>query len=97
MTIALVTLGLVVVVLLAERWQDHRHQRELIALIDRLCQRVQAPHAAVLEHDEQVREPRSEEYAPPAVEPDDDEAFWTSRDRLADLMMAQEVNGGRAD
>jgi hypothetical protein len=77
-----------------ERHQERR-QQQLIALVDRLCQRVQAPQAAVLEHDEQVRVLRDEEYAPPAVPPDDDEAFWASRDKLAELMMEQELHDGR--
>ena len=49
----------------------------------------------MLEHDERARELRSEEYAPPAVPPDDDDAYWTSRDRLAELLMDQETNGDR--
>jgi hypothetical protein len=77
-----------------ERHQERR-QQQLIALVDRLCQRVQAPQAAVLEHDERVRALRDEEYAPPAVPPDDDEAFWASRDKLAELMMEQELHDGR--
>jgi hypothetical protein len=77
--------------------QQRRHPDatavELIAVIDRLCQRVQAPAAAILEHDEAVRSPRSEEYAPPAVAPEDDEGYWESRDKLAELMMAEELSG----
>lgn len=70
-----------------------RSNRDLIALTDRLCQRLQAPGAAVLEHDEAVRAQRSEEYAPPAVEPDDDEGFWMSREKLAEYAMKAEVDG----
>jgi hypothetical protein len=96
-TIAFVTLAVVVVALLADRWQQ-RHRPdpsllELISLCDRLCQRLQAPQAAILEHDEQVRTPQGAEYAPPAVPPDDDEAFWMSRERLAEMTMAQETSG----
>lgn len=98
MTVAVVTLALVVVVLLAERWQDRRRGdralTELVALSDRMAQRLQAPQAAIIEHDEAVRG-RTDEYAPPAVEPDDDEAYWMSRDKLAELAMAQETSGGR--
>jgi hypothetical protein len=61
-----------------------------IALIDRLCQRLQAPGAAILEHDEAVRGQRSAEYAPPALDPEDDDAFWMSREKLADAMMESE-------
>jgi hypothetical protein len=71
-------------------WERRRSSADYIALIDRLCQRLQAPAAAVLEHDEQVRARRGEEYAPPAVEPDDDEGYWLSRDKLADLAMKAE-------
>jgi hypothetical protein len=62
------------------------------AQIDRLCQRIQAPHAAILEHDEKVRERRSDEFAPPAIEPDDDDAYWMSRDKLADMAMKAEMD-----
>ena len=79
-------------------WLVHdrtRANRDYIALVDRLCQRVQAPHAAVLEHDEQARERRTEEYAPPAIEPDDDDAYWLSREKLAEYAMRNEL--GRTD
>jgi hypothetical protein len=96
-TIAVVVLAGVVVLLAAERWQQQRRADanllELIGLTDRLCQRLQAPQAAVLEHDEQVRALRGDEYAPPAVPPDDDEAYWASREKLAELLMAQETDG----
>jgi hypothetical protein len=36
-------------------WERRRTSADFIALIDRLCQRLQAPAAAVLEHDEKVR------------------------------------------
>lgn len=95
MTLAVIVLGGVVVALLVDRWQQRRHPDpnllELIAQNDRLCQRLQAPQAAILEHDEQVRQTRTEEFAPPAVEPDDDEAYWASRDRLAELLMERET------
>jgi hypothetical protein len=63
-----------------------------IALVDRLCQRLQAPGAAILEHDEAVRAQRGTEYAPPALDPEDDQSFWLSRDKLAEHMMQAEVN-----
>jgi hypothetical protein len=65
---------------------------EFIALVDRMCQRLQAPGAAVLEHDEAVRAPRPPEYAPPALEPEDDEGYWMSREKLAELAMQAEVD-----
>jgi hypothetical protein len=66
--------------------------RDFIALVDRLCQRLQAPGAAVLEHDETVRTRRPPEYAPPALEPEDDEGYWMSREKLAELAMQAEVD-----
>lgn len=97
MIATLIILSVVVMLLLAERMQEHRHANpdvaKLIGLCDRLCQRLQAPHAAVLEHDEQVRQRRDEEYAPPAVTPEVDEEFWASREKLAELMMDQETGG----
>lgn len=101
MTIALVALVAVVALLCFDRWQQRRHPDpavvELIGLCDRLCQRLQAPQAAVIEHDEKVRERLPAEYAPPAVPPDDDEAFWASRDKLAELAMQQELNDRGGD
>lgn len=101
MTAAAIILGVVVALLLVERLQERRHANpdvaKLIGLCDRLCQRLQAPSAAILEHDEQVRQRRDEEYAPPAVTPDDDDAFWMSREKLAELAMQQEMSGGRPD
>jgi len=96
MTLALLTLAAAVAFLLFERWQDRRRGdralTELVALTDRMAQRLQAPRAAILEHDEAARG-RTDEYAPPAVEPDDDDAYWMSRDKLAELAMAQEISG----
>lgn len=64
----------------------------LIALCDRLCQRLQAPQAAVLEyHQSQV--PSAEE-APRAVHPDSDDDYWEARETLADRLMAEEMQGG---
>lgn len=97
MTAAVIALGVVVVLLLAERWQQHRRadasQQMLVELVDRLCQRLQAPAAAVLEHDERVRGLHAQEYAPPAVEPEDDNGYWASREQLAELMAKGELSG----
>lgn len=99
MITGLSVLGLLAVVafLLYDRARERRHAshvnpdlQALVELCDRLCQRLQAPNAAVLEHD--ARLPRTEEYAPPAVPPDDDDAFWMSRDKLADLLMQHETS-----
>lgn len=80
-----------------ERHRAHPDLEPLLRTITDLCQRLQAPGAAVLEHDERVR-PRQPgpQYAPPALEPDDDKAFWKSREELADYAMSEEVAGGRA-
>lgn len=71
-------------------FERRKANADFIALVDRMCQRLQAPAAAVLEHDERVRAHRSPEYAPPAIEPEDDEAYWMSRDRLAEAVMEAE-------
>lgn len=96
MTVAVVALVVVVALLLADRWQQRRHADPqvlaMIDLTDRLCQRLQAPQTAIIEHNERVRELNPEEYAPPAVPPDDDDAFWASREKLAELTMQQELS-----
>lgn len=81
-------------VLIAYLVYDRRKaSADFIALVDRLCQRLQAPGAAVLEHDEAVRARHPEEYAPPAVEPDDDNAYWMTREKLAEYAMSEETDG----
>ena len=93
--LVVVEFGAVAYLVLRGRRPDPDMQA-LIALVDRLCQRVQAPQAAILEHDEKERALRDDEYAPPAVSPDDDEGYWASRDKLAELMMEKEIaDGGR--
>jgi hypothetical protein len=62
----------------------------LIALCDRLCQRLQAPATAILEHHQAVDRLPTAAEAPAAVQPDSDEDFWESRDALADRLMAEE-------
>lgn len=52
----------------------------LVALCDRLCQRVQAPDVAVAQH-VQADAPG---WAPPAVAYDDDEGFALSKEQLAE-------------
>jgi hypothetical protein len=91
--IALAVLAAAELVLIAFLISENRRLSvNFIALTDRLCQRLQAPAAAVLEHDEVVRARRDEEYAPPAIEPDDDDSYWESRDRLAETLMKAEVD-----
>lgn len=75
-------------------WERHRAHPDLAPLLDTLdalCQRVQAPGAAVLAYDEAHREAPPEGYAPPGIEPDDDEAYWLSRERLAEGAMDYET------
>jgi len=79
------------------RQRTHPDLQSLLGIIGELCQRLQAPGAAVLEHDERVRGRPSTEYAPPAIEPDDDDAYWMSREKLADYAMREETDGGRPD
>lgn len=51
---------------------------ELIALVDRLCQRLQAPEQAIVDHQiQQVDLP-----TPPAVQPDDDQGYWEAMERI---------------
>ena len=77
-------------VLIAFLVLEHRKASgDFISLVDRLCQRLQAPGAAVLEHDEQVR--ARPDYAPPGIEPDDDEGYWVSREKLAEYAMTEEL------
>lgn len=63
---------------------------EMVALTDRLCQRLQAPMVAVGEHDVATMGV----FAPPAVPMDDDEAHWESKDDLARRLSAMEATGG---
>jgi hypothetical protein len=72
-------------------FEYRRMGRDHIAQVDRLCQRLQAPGAAVLEHDEAVRERPPEDYAPPGLEPDDDAGYWASREKLAEFAMNEEM------
>jgi hypothetical protein len=85
--IQLAVIGLLVV-------ERRKASADMIALVDRLCQRVQAPAAAVLEHDEATRLRHPEEYAPPAVEPDDDDGYWLSRGSSRSTMKAEADGSG---
>jgi hypothetical protein len=68
-------------------------RRQLLAVIDKLTVRIQAPQIAAVEAANAVG-PESPTYAPPALIPDDDEAFWESREALAERAMRAEVGGG---
>lgn len=56
--------------------------RELIGLVDRLCQRVQAPGYAVAEHAQHAMT----QDAPQAVSMFDDEEHWASKEDLAEAL-----------
>lgn len=67
---------------------------QIIALVDRLCQRIQAPTQAVIDHSIATVPVES----PAAVGFDDDEGFHAAREnltkeQLADMMMDAEVAG----
>ena len=75
-------------------WERHRAHPDLEPLVNTiadLCQRVQAPGAAVLAHHEGKQSPPGPEYAPPAIEPDNDEQYWLSREALAEGAMKYET------
>lgn len=90
----MIELAIIPAVLLYLAWRDRQTARlletaspdltQLVALVDRLCQRVQAPDVAVTQHAAQG----GEQWAPPAIGFDDDEAFMQSKEDLA-LMLAQ--------
>lgn len=77
----------------AERRVAHPDLSEMVALIDRVCQRLQAPEQAVIEH------AIGDHPSPPAVPPDDDIAYWEAqkamldKTELADLAMEAELSG----
>ena len=77
-----------------ERQAAHPDLTELISLVDRLCQRVQAPEQAVLEHTLSDL-PES----PTPVNPEDDQSYWDAqitaldKDQLADQAMEAELSG----
>lgn len=66
----------------------------LIALINDLCQRVQAPQQAVLEHTARTV---PADHVPAAVNPEDDNSYWQAQglttEQLAELAFAEELAG----
>lgn len=66
----------------------------LIGLISDLCQRVQAPEQAVLEH---TAKTVPVEHTPPAVNPESDDSYWSAQglttEQLAELAFAEELAG----
>jgi hypothetical protein len=92
---AVITLGVIAFcelgVILFLVWLLHNDNAQIIAMTDRMARRVQAPQLAAAET---ANEEHSPLYAPPALIPDDDDAYWESREALADRAMKEEVSGG---
>ena len=65
----------------------------LIALTENLCQRIQAPEQAVIDHS--IAAPVTPDMIPAAVNPDVDADYWDklgpSKERLAELLEQAEV------
>lgn len=60
---------------------------EMIAIVDRLCQRIQAPSVAVAEHNQAT----VGEFAPPAVSMFSDDEHHESKEELAERLAAAEA------
>lgn len=81
----------------ADRQAQRQHAQaspdlvELIALVDRLCQRVQAPERAVFEHAVAAAE---DDPVVEAVNMFDDRDYWESKDALAQREFEEELTGG---
>lgn len=88
--LAIVAGSLVVLVafLLWERRRPDPDLAAMIALVDRLCVRIQAPQlAAIEEANERVM------HNPVAVNPEGADAeYWESREALADRLFAEEAH-----
>ena len=87
--IALAVICGLLVALVAFGLLDRRaERRQLLATIDGLARRIQAPQMAAIEvHNDTSAQPL---YAPPAVNPDSDEDFWESREQLAERLARAE-------
>lgn len=72
--------------------KPHPDVAELVALVDRLCQRIQAPEQAVVEH--AMAQPLPP--LPMAIEMDDDEGHWESKEQMAEREMAEEQQAMRS-
>jgi len=87
--VALAELG-VIVLLIRLAHADNGQLSQIIAMADGMARRLQAPQLAAVE----AANEESPLYAPPALIPDDDDAYWESREALADRAMKEEVGGG---
>lgn len=91
--LALLTVGLL---WLADRHAHRRSQQQaanpdltaLVGLVDRLCQRVQAPQTAVWEHTQAVT---PEVQQPEPVDMFDDQDHWESKEMLAARSFDEEL------
>ncbi len=72
--------------------RPHPDIAELVALTDRLCQRIQAPEAAVIEHQMQMPLPPM----PQVIDMDDDQAHWESKEQMAEREMTEEAQAMRS-
>jgi hypothetical protein len=93
-TTAVIALAVVCVLELAViawlMWLRRDEGKDIIALADGLARRIQAPQLAAVETANAEEGPL---YAPPALIPDDDDAYWESREALAERAMREEVGG----
>lgn len=86
--IALEIIVIALLALVAYLVAERRRERELtVGLVDRLCQRIQAPELAIAEHTQTV----VGEHAPPAVALDDDGAHWEAKEQLAQRLQEMEL------
>jgi len=75
-------------------WERHRPDPDvaaLIALIDRLCRRIQAPQLAAIETQNELVGQN-----PIAVNPEVDDEYWESREALAERLMHEEAHAAAA-
>ena len=80
----------VIVLLIRLAHADNGQLGQIIAMADGMAKRLQAPQLAAIET---ANEEHSPLYAPPALIPDDDDAYWENREQLADRLMKEEVQG----
>ena len=93
--IALAVIAGLLVMLAAFTLYDRRvERRQLLATIDALARRIQAPQMAAIEVHNDSAQPL---YAPPAVNPFSDDEYWESRELLAERLMREEVDAPAAN